>query len=80
MVLMNGPKAVRNQSSLINRTNCGGVKKNGLAPRVGHYVSSNVGLRGAKNTQWVRGLAPVCNPLFSRHPTQRYGYMATLGM
>lgn len=78
---MNGPKAVRNQASLINRANCGGVKKAGLSPSVGHFLTSNVSLIGARNTQWVRGRPPVCNPLFAgRHPTQRYGYRATLGM
>ena len=80
MTLMNAPKVVRCQSSLINRANCGGTKKGGLAPRIGNFLSSNVGLRGARNTQWVGGLAPICNPLVSRHATQRYGYRATLGM
>ena len=80
MVLMNGPKAVRNQASVINRVNCGGVKKGGLSPSVGHFISSNPSLIGAENTQWIGGRRPVCNPLFAMHPTQRYGYKATLGM
>lgn len=53
MVLSNGPKVVRNQSSLVNRTDrCGGPKKGGLAPSVGAYVSSNPNLIGATNTQY----------------------------
>lgn len=53
MVLSNGPKVVRNQSSLINRTDrCGGPKKGGLAPSVGAYVSSNPNMIGATNTQY----------------------------
>lgn len=53
MVLSNGPKVVRNISSLVNRTNiCGGSKKGGLAPSVGAYVSSNPNMIGATNTQY----------------------------
>ncbi len=53
MVLSNGPKVVRNISSLINRTDrCGGPKKGGLAPSVGAYVSSNPNMIGATNTQY----------------------------
>ena len=60
MVLSNGPKVVRNQSSLVNRTNiCGGSKKGGLAPSVGAYISSNPNMIGATNTQY--GLVCVGN-------------------
>ena len=60
MVLSNGPKVVRNQASLVNRTNiCGGQKKAGLAPTVGAYISSNPNLIGATNTQY--GLKCVGN-------------------
>ena len=53
MVLMNGSKSARNAASLVNRTNiCGGVKKGGLAPTVGNYISSNPNLIGATNTQY----------------------------
>ena len=53
MVLSNGPKVVRNISSLDNRTNvCGGQKKGGLASSVGAYVSSNPNMIGATNTQY----------------------------
>jgi hypothetical protein len=60
MVLSNGPKVVRNQASLINKTDrCGGPKKGGLAPTVGAYISSNPNLIGATNTQY--GLKCVGN-------------------
>ena len=60
MVLSNGPKVVRNQASLVNRTNiCGGQKKAGLAPTVGNFISSNPNLIGATNTQY--GLKCVGN-------------------
>ena len=60
MVLSNGPKVVRNQSSLVNRTNiCGGSKTGGLAPSVGAYISSNPNMIGATNTQY--GLVCVGN-------------------
>ena len=45
MVLMSAGKSARNQASIVNRTNvCGGMKKAGLAPRVGndHIVRSSV--------------------------------------
>ena len=59
MVLSNGPKVVRNISSLINRPNCGGNSNGGLAPSVGAYVSSNPNMIGATNTQY--GLKCVGN-------------------
>lgn len=60
MVLSNGPRVVRNQSSLVNRTNvCGGQKKGGLAPTIGTFISSNPNLIGATNTQY--GLVCVGN-------------------
>ncbi len=60
MVLSNGPRVVRNQASLVNRTNiCGGQKKAGLAPTVGNFISSNPNLIGATNTQY--GLKCVGN-------------------
>ena len=65
MVLMNASKAARNAASLINRPNCGGNKKAGLAPTVGWYLSSNPNLIGAVNTQY--GL--VCIGNFS-NPSQ----------
>jgi hypothetical protein len=60
MVLSNGPRVVRNQASLVNRTNIGGGnKKGGLAPTIGWYLSSNPNLIGATNTQF--GLVTVGN-------------------
>ena len=53
MVYMSGNRNSRNQSSIVNRTNvCGGVKKGGLAPSIGNFISSNPNLIGATNTQY----------------------------
>jgi hypothetical protein len=74
MVYMSGGKAARNQASIVNRTNtCGGMKKAGIAPRVGWYLSSNVNLRGAPQT-----LPLICVPNRTIQ-TQKYGYHATHG-
>lgn len=74
MVYMSGSKASRNQASIVNRTNtCGGVKKAGLAPRVGWYLSSNVNLIGAPQR-----IPEKCVPNTTIQ-TQRYGYSATHG-
>jgi hypothetical protein len=59
MVLMNASRQARNIASLINRPNCGGPKKAGLAPTVGWFLSSNPNLIGAVNTQF--GLACIGN-------------------
>ena len=34
-------------NSIANKQNCGGPKKAGLAPSVGHFVTSNIYLWGA---------------------------------
>jgi hypothetical protein len=65
MVLSNGTRFARNQQSIMNRSNCGGPKKAGLAPTIGTWISSNPSLRGAVNTQF--GL--VCRGNFS-NPSQ----------
>lgn len=52
MPLMNGSKMARNQASIINRPTCGGNNKAGLAPTIGHFISSNPNLIGATNTQF----------------------------
>jgi len=65
MVLMNAGRMARNAASIINLPNCGGVKKAGLAPTVGWFLSSNPNLIGATNTQF--GL--VCTGNFS-NPSQ----------
>ena len=74
MVYMSGSKSARNAASIVNRTNtCGGVKKAGLAPTVGWFMSSNPMLIGA----------PQTIPKFSipnrTNQTQKYGYRATHG-
>lgn len=75
MVLYNSSKRARNAASIVNRTNvCGGNKKQGLAPSIGWFMSSNPGLIGANNTQF--GL--VCMPNTTVQ-TQKYGYHATHG-
>ncbi len=75
MVLMNSARSARNAASIVNRTNvCGGLKKGGLAPTVGVYLSSNPGLIRATNTQF--GLRCIPNHTIQ---TQKYGYRATIG-
>jgi len=71
---MSGGKAARNAASITNRTNtCGGMKKAGLAPRVGWYMQSNPMLVGAPQT-----IPRVCIPNRTVQ-TQKYGYRATIG-
>ena len=72
---MSGSKNARNAASIVNRTNvCGGLKKGGLAPSIGLYLSSNPNLIGATNTQY--GLRCIPNRTIQ---TQSYGYRATIG-
>lgn len=72
---MSGSRSSRNAASICNRTNtCGGIKKGGLAPSIGWYLSSNPNLIGATNTQY--GL--ICRPNLTIQ-TQSYGYRATIG-
>ena len=74
MVYMSGGKAARNAASITNRTNtCGGMKKAGLAPRVGWYMQSNPMLVGAPQT-----IPRVCIPNRTVQ-TQKTGYRATIG-
>jgi hypothetical protein len=71
---MSGSKSARNQSSIVNRTNtCGGMKKAGLAPRVGWYMQSNPMLVGAPQT-----VPLFCIPNRTVQ-TQKTGYRATIG-
>jgi len=75
MVYYSGSRSARNAASICNRTNtCGGIKKGGLAPSIGWYLSSNPNLIGATNTQY--GL--ICRPNLTIQ-TQSYGYRATIG-
>jgi hypothetical protein len=74
MVYMSGSKASRNQASIVNRTNtCGGMKKAGLAPRVGWTLQSNPMLIGAPQT-----IPRFCIPNRTVQ-TQQTGYRATIG-
>jgi hypothetical protein len=73
MVLM-GSKMARNAASIVNRANCGGPKKSGLAPTIGHFLTSNPNMIGATNTQF--GLMCIPNRTIQ---TQSYGYRATHG-
>ena len=71
---MSGSKSARYQSSIVNRTNtCGGMKKAGIAPRVGWYLTNNVNLRRAPQS-----LPLICIPNTTIQ-TQKYGYSATHG-
>lgn len=72
---MNSSKSARNSASICNRTNvCGGMKKSGLAPRVGFYLSS---MRGQlyRAPQSVPRVCCVSTTV----QTQKYGYSATHG-
>lgn len=73
MVLMSASKMARHQASIVNLPNCGGVKKQGLTPTIGHYITSNPKMIRGKNTQ----LFQMCDNIGTRHPTQRRGYSAT---
>ena len=74
MVYMSGGKSARNAASICNRTNtCGGMKKAGLAPRVGWYMQSNPMLVGAPQT-----IPLFCIPNRTIQ-TQKTGYRATIG-
>ena len=74
MVYMSGSKSARNAASICNRTNvCGGMKKAGLAPRVGWYMQSNPMLVGAPQT-----IPLLCVPNRTVQ-TQKTGYRATIG-
>jgi hypothetical protein len=71
---MSGSKAARNAASICNRTNvCGGIKKAGLAPTVGWFLSNNPMLIGAPQT-----IPRFCIPSRTIQ-TQKYGYRATIG-
>jgi len=72
---MSGARSARNSSSICNRTNtCGGIKKSGLAPRIGFYLSS---MRG-QLYRAPQSVPLVCCPNYTIQ-TQKYGYHATHG-
>lgn len=56
---MNGSTMARHAGSIINRPNCGGNNKAGLAPRVGAMLMSNSKLNRANNT--LLGLVCITN-------------------
>ena len=71
---MSGSRNARNQDSISNRTNvCGGMKKAGIAPRVGFFLTSNTMLIGAPQT-----IPRFCIPNTTTQ-TQQTGYRATIG-
>jgi len=73
MVLMNGSKRARLANSICNQTNiCGGVKKAGIAPRIGWFMQCNPNLTGAPQS-----VPKVCVPNYTIQ-TQQYGYRATI--
>ena len=77
---MSAGKAARNQASIVNRPTCGGgAKKAGTAPRVGWYLTSNVGLIGAPQTtpQFSLCVSSPNWPISTTIQTQQYGYRAT---
>ena len=79
---MSAGKAARNQASIVNRPTCGGgAKKAGTAPRVGWYLTSNVGLIGAPQTtpQYSFCVSTPKWPISTTIQTQKYGYSATHG-
>jgi hypothetical protein len=75
---MSGSKMSRHSAAIINRQNvCGGVKKAGLVPTIGVFLSSNPNLIRAKHT--THGdTCRLYNNLTSRNPTQRYGHAAVI--
>jgi len=73
MVLLNAGKMARHAASIVNLPTCGGNKKQGTAPRVGWFLSSQpVLIRAPQNNP------TVCMPNFTVQ-TQKYGYRATIG-
>ena len=70
MVYYSGAKNARYATSICNRTNiCGGVKKAGIAPSVGWFLSSNPTLIGAPQS-----VPKVCRPNLTIQ-TQSYAYL-----
>ena len=71
---MSGSKFARNANAIVNRTNtCGGVKKAGIAPRIGWFMQNNPNLNGAPQS-----VPRFCIPSRTIQ-TQSYGYRATIG-
>jgi hypothetical protein len=74
MVYMSGSKNARYSASISNRTNvCGGIKKSGIASRIGLFMQSNPNLIGAPQS------VPKTCEVSKVIQTQKYGYRATHG-
>jgi hypothetical protein len=74
MVYMSGSKNARYSASISNRTNvCGGIKKSGIASRIGLFMQSNANLIRAQQSK------PKTCVVSKTIQTQQYGYRATHG-
>ena len=70
MVYYSGGRNARYATSICNRTNvCGGVKKAGIAPSVGWFLTNNPSLIGAPQS-----VPLVCRPNLTIQ-TQSYAYL-----
>jgi len=78
MVYMSGSKSARNAASITNRPTCGGMKKAGIAPRVGWYLSNNTMLIGAPQTtpQYTLCKSYPNWPISTTIQVQQYGVHA----
>lgn len=71
---MSGSKNARYSASICNRTNvCGGIKKSGIASRIGLFMQSNPNLIRAQQSK------PTTCVVSKTIQTQQYGYRATHG-
>jgi hypothetical protein len=74
-MVLSTSKMARNASSICNRGNtCGGVKKAGLGPTTGFFLSS---MRG-QLLRTPQSIPLICCPNYTVQ-TQKYGYSATHG-
>ena len=80
---MSAGRAARNQASIVNRANAGGVKKAGLRPVSGYnFVSSKPSamLSCAPQLNFIPvGEMIPCFPISRTVTTQAYGYRAAHG-
>ena len=72
---MNASKKARYVASIINRPNCGGPKKGGLAARATGFMITT---SNPRQIRAVNMIIPLCVPNRTVQ-TQRVGYQATLG-
>ena len=76
---MSGSKSARRTSSIINRANCGGIKKVGLSTRVGRLSSNTSAYNRTVNTGPIGGYSLNCLSSLintTKNPTQQYGHRA----